>query len=314
MRAVLLALIACLLVGCGGAGTSIRDEGPAALGDKAVVSPAAAAGEETSSAVPGTPVPGAAFVYLLRYDTPEPTRRSVTTDLPVPEASLRALLQGPTAAESVLQYSTALLPKTRLLGYSVANRTAIVDVSQLPAVADGSETEALLALYQLVYTVTASGAIDAVQVRVAGQPYGLNALGGGSSVQEPPLTRADLSFVIDATTLAGSAGCAIAKPDAAPFRGVPSLAITRPVEAERIADSIQLRGIVESAPGPLVIRILQRDYEVANRIIDEECQGRFAATIPVPRTLVGPVTIVVTSPGTARVPAVSAERGLVIAG
>jgi hypothetical protein len=55
MRAVLLALIACLLVGCGGAGTSIRDEGPAALGDKAVVSPAAAAGEETSSAVPGTP-------------------------------------------------------------------------------------------------------------------------------------------------------------------------------------------------------------------------------------------------------------------
>jgi hypothetical protein len=308
------ACIALLLAGCGTVGSGVRDEGAAALGDKAAVSPAAAAGENTSAAVPAPSAPGTAFVYLLRYDQPEPTRRSVASDLPIPEASVRALLAGPTAAEVALHYSSALPPAARLLAFSMVRRTAIVDVSQMPATAAGNETEALLALYQLVYTVTASGAIDAVQIRVAGRPFGLNALAGGSSALEPPLTRADLSFVIDATTLAGSTGCAVEKDGAAPFSGTPTVTIVRPRTDEPVTDSIQLRGTVANAAGPLVIRILQDQLEVANRIIDEPCRGRFAAAIPVPRTLTGPVTLVVISPPDDERDGAVAERSLVIAG
>lgn len=315
MRLVLIAVgAALLLAGCGAAGSTVRDEGPAAIGDKAIVSPAAAAGEDTTAGVPATPSPGAAFVYFLRYDQPEPTRRSIPTDMTVPEGSLRALLEGPTLAEDVLHYSSAIPEGSRLLGFSVLNRTAIVDLSKLPAISATAQSDALLALYQVVYTVTASGAIEAVQVREDGRPYGLNSVAGASSALEPPLTRADLSFVIDATTVPGSSGCAVAKEGAAPFTGTPTITISRPATGERIRTAIQLRGIVQSKGGPLVIRLLQNQVEVANRIIDEPCRGSFAATIPVPRTLRGPVDLVVIAPGVEGQPAVQAQQQIVIAG
>lgn len=311
MRLGVVVLLALVLAGCGAATSAgIRDEGAAAIGDKAAISPTGAAGEETSPSMPVAPAPGAAFVYLLRFDQPQPTRRSIPADLGIPEGSLRALLAGPTRAERILRFSSAIPDGTRLLGYAVANRTAIVDLSQMP----GDGNDALLALYQVVYTVTASGSVDAVQLRVAGRPYGLGSLAGGSSAQEPPLTRADLSFVVDATTLAGSAGCAVADAGAPPFQGTPSVMITRPAEGEQIGDAIQLRGIVEGKGGALVIRVLQDGLEVANRVIDERCRGRFAATIPVPRTLVGEAVLEVIAPGVGGSPSASAERVISIAG
>ena len=162
MRLGVVVLLALVLAGCGAATSAgIRDEGAAAIGDKAAISPTGAAGEETSPSMPVAPAPGAAFVYLLRFDQPQPTRRSIPADLGIPEGSLRALLAGPTRAERILRFSSAIPDGTRLLGYAVANRTAIVDLSQMP----GDGNDALLALYQVVYTVTASGSVDAVQLR-----------------------------------------------------------------------------------------------------------------------------------------------------
>ena len=318
MRSAALALLllaALLSVGCGTASTvGLRDEGPAAAGDRAAISPGAATGEEAVPVVPITPAPGSAFVYLLRFDQPQPTRRSISSELTIPEGSLRALLTGPTRAERVLRYSTAIPTGTRLLGFTTVNRTAIVDLSAMPASPDGAESEALLALYQVVYTVTASGTIDAVQVRVAGRPYGLGALSGGSSAQEAPLTRADLSFVVDAATLAGSAGCAVADAGAAPFTGAPSVTITRPLPDEQVTGTIQLRGVVEGKGGALVIRLVQDGIEVASRVIDERCRGRFAATLPVPRALSGSVELEVIAPGVGGSPSASALQTIDIAG
>ena len=309
-----LAALALGLAACGAtAGGGVRDEGAALVGDKAAIAPAGVAGEESVPAVPVAPVPGTAFVYLLRFDQPQPTRRSVPDDLGVPEGSLRALLQGPTRAEQVLRYSTAIPEGTRLLGYSEANRTAIVDLSAMPASSGATEHSALLALYQVVYTVTASGSVDAVQLRVAGRPYGLGSLSGVSSAQEPPLTRADLSFVVDATTLAGSAGCAVADANAEPFAGTPSVTLSRPVEGAQVTGALQVRGVVEGRGGALVIRLLQDGLEVENRVIDERCRGRFAATIPLPSTLAGAVTLQVIAPGVGGSPPASATRTVVIA-
>jgi hypothetical protein len=70
---------------------------------------------------------------------------------------------------------------------------------------------------------------------------------------------------------------------------------------------------VQSAGGPLVIRILQDGLEVANRVIDERCRGRFAASIPVPRTLTGDAVIEVIAPGAEGSPSATAERVVVIA-
>jgi hypothetical protein len=77
---------------------------------------------------------------------------------------------------------------------------------------------------------------------------------------------------------------------------------------------LQVRGVVEGQGGPLVIRLLQNQIEVANRIIDEQCVGNFAATIPVPRSLTGPLDIVVIAPGVEGQPATQALQRVVIAG
>lgn len=316
MRALVLALAAVLvLAACGGAGTNgVRDEGPAAIGGDAEVSPAAAAGEDTAPVVPAVPAPGTAFVYMLRFDQPVPVRRSVPISLPVSEGSLRALVGGPTQAELVLDYSTAIPEGTRVLAYSVDKRTATVDLSAMPEVDGASEGDALLALYQVVYTVTGAAGVDAVRVRVAGRPYGLNSLTGGSSAGEPALTRAALSFVVDAATVPGSAGCAVAKKGAKPFKGDPYIAIARPEDGGRVTGTIEVRGTVQGLDGPLVLRLVQDQLEVANRIIDEKCRGAFSATIPVPRGLVGDVELVVVAPAADGEPAATATRTFTVTG
>ncbi len=315
MRVLLLIVIAGLLAAaCGASNGGLRDEGFVAAGETAVVSPPDMTGDAAATTTPTTlvPDPGVAFVYLLRYDQPEPTRRSVPVGMGIVESSIRDLLVGPSAAEGLLHYSTALLPDTRLLAFSIDNRTAIIDLSAMPSVEKGSE--ALLALYQLVYTATASGGVDAVKVRVNGRAYGLGSVSGGSSALEQSLTRADLSFVIEVETLLGSSGCAVAKVGAAPFTGARTVTLRRPLDGELVENTIQLRGSVQSRGGPLVIRILQDGLEVTNRIIDEKCRGNFSASIPVPRTLDGAVEVVVIAPGTDGAPAASAQVVVTIAG
>ena len=303
-----------VLAGCGGANSAVRDEGVAAAGDQAVVSPATATDATSAPVTPAAPAPGVAFVYLLRYNQPEPTRRSVAIGMSVSESGVRELLAGPSLAEMTLHYSTAIPEGARLLGYSVAGRVAIVDISALPEVQGESDSEALLALYQIVYTATASGGIDGVQLRVNGRPYGLNSVTGGSSALEAPLTRADLSFVVAAETLPGSTGCAVAKKGAPAYLGVPVLTLLRPQSEESVATTLQVRGTLESTGGPIVIRLLQDELEVTNRIIDEKCRGSFAATIPLPRTLLGAVDVVVIAPGTNGRPAVSIRQTITVTG
>ena len=312
-RALAVFVFALLLVGCGGANSAVRDEGLAA-GDRAVVSPATGTEQTSTPVTPAAPAPGVAFVYLLRYNQPEPTRRSVPVGISVPESSMRELLAGPSQAEATLHYSTAILEDTRLLSYSRTGRVAIVDISALPAVQGDNDSEALLALYQIVFTVTASGGVDAVQVRVDGRPYGLNSVTGGSSALEPPLTRADLSFVVAAETLPGSTGCAVAKQDAQPYDGPPTLTLARPKSGETVRTTLQVRGALQSNGGPIVIRLLQDELEVTNRIIDEQCRGSFAATIPLPRTLIGSVDVEVIAPGTNGEPAASIRETITVEG
>lgn len=307
-RLLLLAAFALVLAGCGSADTGLRDEGSAAAGDDAVVSPAEAAVDGGRKPEIPAPAPGVAIVYLLRYDDPEPTRRAVPTGMGVAEAGINALLDGPTTAERALHYASAIPADARLNGFSVRNRTAIVDISELPT----EGPDALLALYQIVYTVTAGGGVDAVQVRLDGRPYGLGSITGGSSALEPPLTRADLSFVVATDTRPGSSGCAVAKDDAGGV-GPPEVRLTSPGEGARVEDTLKIRGALSGPGGPIVIRILQDETEVANRIIEERCRGAFAATLPIPRTLQGPALLIVASPAEGDRPAAEIRRAITVA-
>jgi hypothetical protein len=304
----LVAIAALGVSACGGIDDSIRDEGAAGAGPAPMVSPATEPVATTDAGLAPTPAPGVAVVYFLRFDRPAPSRRSVPEGLTVAEAGVQGLLEGPTPAERLLDYATAIPAGATLLGYSEAGRVATIDVSELPQPSEDRDDEALLALYQLVYTATAGGTVDGVRVRVRGQPYGLGVITGGSSAGEPPVTRADLGFVASAETAIGSAGCTIADPDEPTPDEPETLVVTRPLDGAVARGAIRVRGRVQGEGGPIVIRVLRDGVEVAHRIVDERCRGPFAASLPVPRGLAGAVVVDVTVPDADGEPRLSAQR------
>lgn len=304
-RSSLLILAALVLAACGGIDQGVRDEGGIGAGDRPVVSPPAAAGE--AGARPEVPAPpGIALVYFLRYEQPTPTRRRVAEGLSELETALRDLVAGPSAAERSLRYRTAIPEGTDLLDVTVANRVAIVDLSAMPQPGEADGSEALLALYQVVFTATAPSGIEAVRVLVQGRPFGLGSIVGETGTQEAPLTRSDLAFVGTSGTLPGAAGCAIAGDDVEVAEdAVPEIRLARPAEGGLVERQLRVRGRLLGRPGPIVIRVVQDDLEVLNRVIDEVCFGRFAAAIPLPRGLQGQAIVDVYVPD---------EDGAILAG
>jgi spore germination protein GerM len=88
-------------------------------------------------------------VFFVRGEQLEPVSRPGTTAL----AAVQQLIAGPTRAEKGLDFRTYIPSGTRVLGVSVANEIATVDMNE--RFASGSDPDSLLArLSQLVRTLT----------------------------------------------------------------------------------------------------------------------------------------------------------------
>jgi hypothetical protein len=112
------------------------------------------------------------LVEALR--THRPTRRVAT-------AALDALLAGPTRAERAAGLTTQVPPGTRLLGVSIAQGVAHIDVSSDFESAAGSRAQQLR-LAQVVYTATQFPTVKAVRFSVDGAPVSTLARAVGRSV------------------------------------------------------------------------------------------------------------------------------------
>lgn len=102
-------------------------------------------------------------------------------------AAVKALLKGPTAGERGHGLSSAVPTGTRLLGLSVRDRVASVDLSRRFASGGGSLSMSVR-LSQLVYTLTAIRGVDAVSLRVEGRV--VRVFSGEGLILRQPLTRA----------------------------------------------------------------------------------------------------------------------------
>jgi hypothetical protein len=103
-------------------------------------------------------------------------------------ASLKALLAGPTAAEQTAGLGTTIPVGTRLLGLSIADSTARVDLSGEFASGGGS-LSMTARVAQVVYTLTRFPTIRDVEFLVDGEP--IEALGGEGVVLDGAQRRAD---------------------------------------------------------------------------------------------------------------------------
>lgn len=87
-------------------------------------------------------------------------------------AALNALLAGPSAGEKAAGLSTTIPSDTKLLGLTIKNRIAIVDLSGQYS-ADGGTLSETARLAQIVYTLTQFPSVSGVNFRLDGKPVTL---------------------------------------------------------------------------------------------------------------------------------------------
>jgi germination protein M len=117
-----------------------------------------------------------------------PTLRVVPKTAGVARAAMEALLDSGSIQDTYAQLSTAIPPGTRLLGISIKNGVATVDLSREFASGGGSASS-FLRLGQVVYTLTQFSTVRAVLFQVEGQT--VTTFGPEGIVLEGPQARAD---------------------------------------------------------------------------------------------------------------------------
>jgi germination protein M len=177
LRRTLLLLALLALAGCGGAEESSPEPRG---GTTATQAPPTTASEERQ-----------VLVYFLRDERLGVAARVAETS-GVGAAALAALLEGPNEVERDAGFSTAVPAGTALLGLSIADGVATVDLSG--AFAEGGGSASMQGrVAQVVYTLTQFPTVGRVAFRLDGQP--VEAIGGEGVLVDPPVGRADFEDV-----------------------------------------------------------------------------------------------------------------------
>ncbi len=144
----------------------------------------------SGSSVPSTRDDGTVSlkIYLVRDEKLSPVLRQVAKTKAVGTAALRALVEGPTAAEAALGLSSCLPPETTLLGLRVEEGIAHVDLSREFATGGGSFSMRMR-LAQVVFTLTQFATVEEVRLYLDGKAVPV--LGGEGVPVDRGLVRAD---------------------------------------------------------------------------------------------------------------------------
>jgi hypothetical protein len=126
-------------------------------------------------------------VYLMQGDKLAVARRAVVRTQQVATVAMQELLAGPTADESARGLATTVPTGTKLLGITVTNGTATVDLSGLFAGGGGS-LSMTGRVAQVTFTLTQFPTVEQVAFRLDGKP--VTALGGEGVMLDHPVTRA----------------------------------------------------------------------------------------------------------------------------
>ncbi len=132
-------------------------------------------------------------VYLARSGYLYTVARQTNFSPAIARAAMTSLLAGPLPAETSLGISSAIPSATELLGVSIANQTATVNLSGEVQSGGGSLSVALR-LAQITYTLTQFPSVSNVVLEINGQA--VTVFGGEGLVIDHPMTRSDFQGVI----------------------------------------------------------------------------------------------------------------------
>jgi hypothetical protein len=184
--AVAIVLVAALLAACGGSSGGASPEPAATV--TVTASPSDTPSGPASPSPAASPVQTTVRRSFLRAEKLGVAERRVEhTSMPA-TASMKALLGGPAAAEQAAGLATAIPAGTRLLGLSIADGTARVDLSG--EFASGGGTLSMTArVAQVVYTLTRFPTVRGVELLLDGEH--VETLGGEGIVLDGVQRRAD---------------------------------------------------------------------------------------------------------------------------
>ncbi len=168
-------------------------------------------------------------VYLSRGEYLGVSSRTVPATASAAEAAMAQLLLGPTAAEDGWGFATLIPAGTRLLGLSVSQGTASVDLSN-EFVMDGGTHDAMLRLAQVVHTLTQFSAIERVLLLIEGEV--VDVYSGEGIVLDGAQTRADFEPVL------------------------PPLLVEGPTPGEQVDSPIRVRGTGNTFEAAFMVRVL----------------------------------------------------------
>lgn len=179
---VRLAALACALLTCAVGGCSPDTDVVHRVPDSSVPFGLLPSG---GSAVPSQlPRGPESRVYLLVDGRLRAVTRRVVGDN-VPAEAIRALLAGPTEAETAKGLGSAVPPNTELLSLDVIGGIATVDLSSEFGSLGGDQQIAAIA--QIVFTMTAFADVGGVRFAIDGKP--IETPDGSGSLTSEPATR-----------------------------------------------------------------------------------------------------------------------------
>jgi germination protein M len=189
----LVALVALVTVGCGMA-SQVGDGGTVATSG----SPTTTESPELTTTTIGTESPSTTAaapadtttvrVYFSRDEKMAAVTRVIPKTQQVGAAAMKALLEGPTAAEADAGMTTCIPEGTTFLGLEISDGVAIVDLSAEYGSGGGS-LSMFTRLAQVVFTLTQFPTVDGVRFKLDGEV--IDVLGGEGIIIDEPMNRDD---------------------------------------------------------------------------------------------------------------------------
>jgi germination protein M len=127
-------------------------------------------------------------VYYSRDEKMCAAARVVPKTQEVGAAAMKALLEGPTAAEKEVGMVSSIPQGTTFLGLSIKDGIATVDLSKEYASGGGS-LSMMMRLAEVIFTLTQFPTVDGVNFKLDGKA--IDVLGGEGLILDHPMSRAD---------------------------------------------------------------------------------------------------------------------------
>jgi sporulation and spore germination protein/immunoglobulin-like protein involved in spore germination len=203
-----------------------------------------------------------------------PVTRYADPDSGLARGAVRALLAGPDSAERARGLATAIPPGTRLLGLTIRDSVATVDLTRAFE-AGGGSASIRMRLAQLVYTLTQLPGVRRVRLHLEGQAVEVFS-GEGLDVSRP-LDRGDFA-------------------DLKPWDDEPAVVITEPVPGSAVGRTVVIRGHANVFEANVGLRVLDA---TGRRVIETYttatcgtgCRGTYEKALALPDSLQGEIVI-----------------------